>query len=54
MTDLRTRCLNLADELADFPIDSISSSDLELALEGLTEDNLYATAEVIVFLNEFA
>ena len=53
MTDLRTRCLNLADELADFGIDRVDDADLELALSGLTEANLYATAEAIAYLGDW-
>lgn len=53
MNDLRTRCLNLADELADFGIDRVDDGDLELALSGLTEANLYATAEAIAFLGDW-
>ena len=54
MNDLRTRCLDLANDLADFALDGIAPADLELAFDGLTEANLYATAEAIVFLAEFA
>ena len=53
MTDLRTRCLDLADELADFGIDRVDDGDLELALSGLTEANLYATAEAIAYLGDW-
>jgi hypothetical protein len=50
---LRDRCLALADELADFGIDYCPDADLELALEGLTEANLYATAEAIADLADW-
>lgn len=50
---LRDRCLALADELADFGIDYCPDADLELALEGLTEANLYATAEAIAYLADW-
>jgi len=50
---LRDRCLALADELADFGIDYCPDADLELALEGLTEANLYATAEAIATLADW-
>jgi hypothetical protein len=53
MTDLRTRCLDLAEELADFGIDRVDDADLELALSGLTEANLYATAEAIAYLGDW-
>ena len=53
MNDLRSRCLDLADELADFGIDRVDSRDLDLALEGLNEGNLYATAEAIAFLGDW-
>jgi len=53
MTDLRTRCLSIAEELADFGIDRVDDSDLELAFEGLTEANLYATAEAIATLADW-
>jgi hypothetical protein len=50
---LRDRCLALADELADFGIDRVDDRDLELAFEGLTEANLYATAEAIAYLGDW-
>ena len=50
---LRDRCLALADELADFGIDRVDDRDLELAFEGLTEANLYATAEAIATLADW-
>jgi len=50
---LRDRCLALADELADFEVDCCPDADLELALEGLTEANLYATAEAIATLADW-
>ena len=50
---LRDRCLALADELADFGIDRVDDRDLALALEGLTEANLYATAEAIAYLGDW-
>jgi hypothetical protein len=53
MNDLRSRCLDLADELADFGIDRVDARDLDLALEGLNEGNLYATAEAIAFLGDW-
>ena len=53
MTDLRSRCLDLAADLADFRID-LPAADLELAFEGLTEANLYATAEAIATLSDLS
>ena len=53
MTDLRTRCLDLAEALADFGIDRVDDGDLKLALSGLTEANLYATAEAIAYLGDW-
>jgi hypothetical protein len=53
MNDLRTRCLDLAEELADFGIDRVDDGDLELALSGLNEGNLYATAEAIATLGDW-
>ena len=53
MTDLRTRCHALADELADFGIDRVDEGDLALAFEGLTEANLYTTAEAIAYLGDW-
>jgi hypothetical protein len=50
---LRDRCLALADELADFGIDYCPDADLELALEGLTEANLYDTACEIANLGDW-
>jgi hypothetical protein len=50
---LRDRCLALADELADFGIDRVDDRDLKLALDGLTEANLYATAEAIAYLGDW-
>ena len=50
---LRDRCLALADGLSDFGIDYCPDADLELALEGLTEANLYATAEAIASLADW-
>jgi hypothetical protein len=50
---LRDRCLELADELSDFGIDYCPDADLALALEGLTEANLYATAEAIAYLADW-
>jgi hypothetical protein len=50
---LRDRCLALAAELTDFEIDYCPDADLELALEGLTEANLYATAEAIATLADW-
>jgi hypothetical protein len=53
MNDLELRCLALADELADFGIDRVDDGDLALAFEGLTESNLYATAEAIAYLGDW-
>ena len=53
MTDLQTRCLTLAEELSDFGIDRVDQRDLDLAFEGLTESNLYATAEAIAWLGDW-
>ena len=53
MTDLQTRCLDLANDLADFALDGIDADDLDLAFEGLTESNLYATAEAIAYLGDW-
>ena len=53
MTDLQTRCLELAEELSDFGIDRVDQGDLYLAFEGLTESNLYATAEAIASLGDW-
>jgi len=53
MTDLQTRCLELADELADFGIDRVDERDLALAFEGLTEANLYDTAVEIANLGDW-
>ena len=50
---LRDRCLALADELTDFDLDRVDDRDLELAFEGLTEANLYATAEAIAYLADW-
>ena len=50
---LRARCLELADELADFGIGRVDDRDLELALEGLTEANLYDTAVEIANLGDW-
>jgi hypothetical protein len=52
-TLLRDRCLALAEELADFGIDRVDDRDLEMAFEGLTEANLYATAEAIAYLGDW-
>jgi hypothetical protein len=53
MTDLQTRCLELADELAENGIDRVDERDLALAFDGLTEANLYATAEAIAYLGDW-
>ena len=50
---LRDRCVALADELSDFGIDYCPDGDLALALDGLTEANLYATAEAIASLADW-
>ena len=50
---LRDRCLALAEELSTFGIDSCPDFDLELALKGLTEANLQATAEEIADLADW-
>ena len=50
---LRDRCLELADELSDFGIDRVDDRDLRRELEGLTEANLYATAEAIASLADW-
>jgi hypothetical protein len=50
---LRDRCLALAEELTDFDLDRVDDRDLELAFEGLTEANLYATAEAIAWLADW-
>ena len=50
---LRDRCLALAEGLANEvngDLDRVDDADLELALEGLTEANLYATAEALADL----
>ena len=50
---LRDRCLALADVLANEvngDLDRVDDRDLKLALEGLTEANLYATAEALADL----
>ena len=53
MNDLELRCLALADELAENGIDRVDERDLALAFEGLTEANLYATAEAIAYLGDW-
>jgi hypothetical protein len=53
MNDLELRCLALADELAENGIDRVDDGDLALAFEGLTEANLYATAESIAYLGDW-
>lgn len=53
MNDLRTRCLDLADELAENGIGRVDDRDLDLALEGLTESNLYDTACEIANLGDW-
>jgi hypothetical protein len=53
MNDLRTRCLDLAEELAENGIDRVDDRDLRRELEGLTEANLYATAEAIASLGDW-
>ena len=50
---LRDRCLALAEELTDFDLDRVDDRDLKLALEGLTEANLYATAEALADLADW-
>jgi hypothetical protein len=50
---LRDRCLALADELTDSDLDRVDDRDLKLALEGLTEANLYATAEALADLADW-
>lgn len=50
---LRDRCLALAEDLTDFDLDRVDDRDLRLALEGLTEDNLYATAEALADLADW-
>ena len=50
---LRDRCLALADELADFGIDRVDDRHLALALDGLTEANLYDTAVEIANLGDW-
>ena len=50
---LRDRCLALAEELADFGLDYCPDADLELALEGLTEANLYDTAVELANLGDW-
>ena len=50
---LRDRCVALAEGLANEvngDLDRVDDRDLELALEGLTEANLYATAEALADL----
>ena len=50
---LRDRCLALAEELTDSDLDRVDDRDLRLALEGLTEANLYATAEALADLADW-
>ena len=50
---LRDRCLALAEELTDSDLDRVDDRDLKLALEGLTEANLYATAEALADLADW-
>ena len=50
---LRDRCLALAEELTDFDLDRVDDRDLRRELKGLTEANLYATAEAIADLADW-
>ena len=56
MTDLRSRCLDLADEMAqeiNGNLFYVPDEDIESCLAGLTEANLYATAEAIAYLGDW-
>jgi hypothetical protein len=53
INSLCDRCLALADELSDYGIDRCPDRDIDLALEGLNEGNLYATAEAIAYLADW-
>jgi hypothetical protein len=53
MNDLRSRCLSLAIQMSENGIDRVDDRDLRRELEGLTEANLYATAEAIASLGDW-
>jgi hypothetical protein len=53
MTDLQTRCLDLAEELAENGIGRVDDRYLMRELEGLTEANLYDTAVEIANLGDW-
>lgn len=51
---LRDRCLALADELAECGgIDRVDDGDIELAMAGLNDSNVYATAEALAYLADW-